>query len=114
METPDNRLDLAMDARRLSLNLEWRDLAAEAGVSYETLRALRRAGNAAPLTKRRVEEALRWTPGSIDAVLAGGEPTLAESLESAPGYDVNELRELRAQLDQILDRIEEIQRRRRG
>lgn len=110
MQNPDNRLDLAMDARRLSLNLEWRDLAKAAGVSYETLRALRRAGNAAPLTKRRVEDALHWTPGSIDAVLAGGQPTPAEP--ERPDYDVEELRELRAQLNAVIDRIEEIQRRR--
>lgn len=31
---------------------------------------------------------------------------------AATGYDVDELRELRAQLDRILDKIEEIQRRR--
>lgn len=112
MQTPDNRLDLAMDARRLSLNLEWRDLAKAAGVSYETLRALRRAGNAAPLTKRRVEEALHWTPGSIDEVLAGGQPTLAIP-PSPTSDDVDELTALRAQLDRILDRIQEIQQRRR-
>lgn len=108
MQNPDNRLDLAMDARRLSLNLEWRDLAKEAGVSYETLRALRRAGTAAALTKRRVEDALHWAPGSIDAVLAGGDPMPTEPEQS--GYDVDELRDLRTQLNAIIDRIEEIQR----
>ena len=110
MQNPDNRLDLAMDARRLSLNLEWRDLAKAAGVSYETLRALRRAGNAAPLTKRRVEEALRWKPGSVDAVLAGGQPTPVRP-EPESRYDRDELNKLLAEMDRILARIREIQQR---
>jgi len=109
MATRNGRLDKAMEDRRLSLGLEWRDVAEAANVSYETLRALRRNRQSSSLTKRRTEDALQWAPGSIDAILAGGEPTLAET---SPKYDVDELRELRDQLNAILDRIEEIQRRR--
>lgn len=49
-------------------------------------------------------------PGSVDAVLTGGQPTPARS-ETA-GYDMDELTLLRAELNRILDRIQEIQKRR--
>lgn len=66
-----------MEERRLELNLEWRDIAKHGGLAYETLRALRRTGRASALSKRRIETGLLWAPGSIDAVLAGGDPTPA-------------------------------------
>lgn len=69
------RLDAAMEARRLILDLEWQDVADRGGLSYETLRALRRSGRASALSKRRAEQGLAWKAGSIDAVLAGGTPT---------------------------------------
>ncbi|MGW6739685.1 hypothetical protein ACWGDX_02875 [Streptomyces sp. NPDC055025] len=71
-----SRLDGAMNARRLELGLAWKDVANVAGISYETLRGVRRGSTAgAELTLRRIERALKWAPGSIDAVVAGGEAT---------------------------------------
>lgn len=70
---------MAMNERRLGLGMDWNDVAIKANVAYETLRALRR-GQRRPneLTVRRLEDALQWEPGSIDAILDGGEPTPRE------------------------------------
>lgn len=95
MGTREVRLNEAMEDRRLSLDLEWRDVADTANVSYETLRALRRTGQASSLTKRRTEEALQWEPGSIDEVLSGGEPTpVGQPEPSFPELDKDQLREI--------------------
>lgn len=78
-------LEAALDARRQELDKAWRDIAIDAGISYETLRALRRGDNEpSTLTKRRLERALRWETGSLDEVLAGGE---ALPLASEPAID---------------------------
>jgi transcriptional regulator with XRE-family HTH domain len=78
---PYQRLDEAMDARRLQLRLNWRQLADAAGISYTALRAIRR-GDYRPtaLTSRGLDEALRWTPGSAAAVLDGGHHTNLEDV----------------------------------
>lgn len=68
-----------MNERRLQLGMEWKDVATKTGVSYETLRNLRLGKRkASELTIRRLEDALQWKHGSIDAILAGGDPTPAE------------------------------------
>lgn len=100
-----------MQRRRVELRMSWRDVSTTAGMSYEGLRAIRK-GDRHPnaVTKGRIEDALQWMPGSVDAVLAGGQPTQAQP----PGptvEDRDELTALRAQLDRILDRIQEIQQR---
>lgn len=67
-----------MEARRIELGIEWKDVASRADVSYETIRNLRREKRAVSALKtRRIEVALEWHPGSIDAVLNGGEPSPA-------------------------------------
>lgn len=90
--------------------MSWREVSTAAGMSYEGLRAIRK-GDRHPnaVTKGRIEDALQWEPGSVDAVAAGGQPTPAEP--ERPDYDVDELRDLRSQLNAIIDRIEEMQRR---
>lgn len=77
MDTPDyQRLDRLMDARRLDLDMNWDDLALTAKISVATLRAIRRGDtDPRPITKRRIEDALRWAHGSFAAVVAGGDPT---------------------------------------
>ncbi|HLL34235.1 MAG TPA: helix-turn-helix transcriptional regulator [Streptomyces sp.] len=77
------RLDAAMEARRVDLGLNWKQLAGKAGIAYETLRAIRR-GTFAPsaVNQRRLENALGWRPGSIAAVMKGGVPELAD--QAAP------------------------------
>lgn len=77
---PFERLDEAMNRRRLELRMNWRELAQAADISYTALRAIRK-GNYRPteLTARALDEALRWMPGSVYAVLDGGEPTPVEA-----------------------------------
>lgn len=70
------RLALLMDDRRRELRLTWDQVAAAAGVNRETLRLIRQGdGQLRPLTKDGIEDALQWQRGSIDAILAGGDPT---------------------------------------
>ncbi|MFJ8347679.1 helix-turn-helix domain-containing protein [Streptomyces sp. NPDC094153] len=72
---PYERLDQAMNHRRLQLRMNWREVAEAAGVSYTALRAIRR-GEYRPteLTARALDEALQWAHGSVHAVLGGGAP----------------------------------------
>jgi transcriptional regulator with XRE-family HTH domain len=81
MPEPHERLDEAMNQRRLELRLKWRDLASTAGVTYEALRAIRR-GESRPteFTARALDEVLHWASGSIHAILNGGEPTPLEAI----------------------------------
>jgi transcriptional regulator with XRE-family HTH domain len=75
MDSPSDRLDKAIETRRLDLDLSLNDLAAAAKISAATLRAIRRGTNQpGALTKRRIEDALKWGHGSIEAILAGGDP----------------------------------------
>lgn len=76
MPDPNEQLDEAMKQRRLELRMNWREVATAAGISYEALRAIRR-GDYKPteLTARALDDALNWTPGSVYAVMAGGEAT---------------------------------------
>lgn len=87
MPQPHERLDKVMNARRLELRMTWRELAQAAEVSYEALRAIRKGDyRPAELTARALDEALQWMPGSVYAVLDGGEPVTVEtqaSLEQA-------------------------------
>lgn len=74
---PHERLTQAMRRRMAELRIKtWRQLAAHADISYETLRSAR-TGESVPSdgTKEGLERALRWQHGSIDAVLSGGDPT---------------------------------------
>ena len=84
--TPEQRerLDEAMNKRRLDLGITWRDVASRAGLSYEALRRLRTGdGGIRDLTGAKISRALDWTPESVDAVLAGGDPVPAAARTSA-------------------------------
>ncbi|MDX3170070.1 helix-turn-helix transcriptional regulator [Streptomyces scabiei] len=76
MPEPHERLDEAMNQRRLELRLKWRDLAEAAGITYEALRAIRR-GESRPteFTARALDAVLRWAPGGVYAILDGGGPS---------------------------------------
>lgn len=56
----------------------WRALAAKAGVSYETVRALKAGGRVAAASEYAIEQALRWAPGSIQRIREGGEPAVLD------------------------------------
>lgn len=76
MGTPHERLDAAMNERRLDLRMKWRKVADGAGVSYEALRAIRKGEyHPSELTRRGIDDTLRWKPGSVADVLAGGDPS---------------------------------------
>lgn len=79
MSEPHERLDKAMNARRLELRMTWRELAQAAQISYEALRAIRK-GDYRPteLRARTLDEALQWAPGSVYVVLDGGDPLTIE------------------------------------
>ncbi|MFC7330767.1 hypothetical protein [Marinactinospora rubrisoli] len=70
-------------ARRSELRPEWRDrtvFARDVGLSPRTLSDLEKARreNYRKGWLTQVEYAYRWTPGSVQAVLEGGDPTPAE------------------------------------
>lgn len=75
-EPATQRLASYLEARADELDLDWRDVAEEAGISVETLRAIRRGNNLPSRgTRRGLDRALRWELGSVTAILAGDEPT---------------------------------------
>lgn len=100
MSEPHQRLDKAMNARRLDLGKQWKDIAGEAGISTAALGAMRR-GEYRPsqLNARRLEDALQWEHGSIDAIWADAEPTPISRANRSP---VEMQRELKERLDRIL------------
>lgn len=81
MEREDRTQHLAdlMERRRLALHLKWDDVAEAAGITAAFLRKIRAGTGARPLTMAKLEAALNWAPGSINAILAGREPTDLES-----------------------------------
>lgn len=78
--TPFERLDQAMNERRLKLRMNWRQLADAAGISYTAIRAIRK-GEYRPteLTAQDLDRALQWVPGSVYAILGGGDPAPVEA-----------------------------------
>jgi hypothetical protein len=72
----ESRLGRLMDERRLDLGLDWQDVASRAGVSSKTLYNARlpSAPLPAPRTRRKIEDALRWQPGSMERVHGGADP----------------------------------------
>lgn len=77
-----------MEERRQALGMTWAKVASEANITVETLRAIRRLKNEpSTLTKRGLERALHWKPDSIDAVLAGRDPTPLPPSGSLPALE---------------------------
>lgn len=76
---PHELLDAAINARRLERGLTWSELADRVGVSESALRNIRRGRNdPSALTKVRLEEALGWGAGSVEAISAGRRPILRD------------------------------------
>lgn len=80
MATPRQNLDRHLTARALDLDLTWEEVALRCGSNRETIRRARMQPEIAitERTKARMEDGMGWTRGSVNRVLAGGEPTLAE------------------------------------
>ncbi|MEU7831297.1 hypothetical protein [Nonomuraea sp. NPDC049129] len=89
-----------MEERRQALGMTWAKVASEAEITVETLRAIRRFKNEpSTLTKRGLERALHWKPDSIDAVLAGRDPTPLPPAGSLPALEA----EVRGAVDEADD-----------
>ena len=84
--TPQSRerLYALMEERRLELGLTWREVADRAGLSYEAIRNLRTGpGGMRALSMRRLDAALEWRAGSVQALLAGGDAGPADLLSAS-------------------------------
>lgn len=70
--------------RRKSLGLTQAEVTTRGGPSVETLRAVEnnQTGRLSRQSRRALERAIEWEPGSIDDVLAGATPRLADSAAS--------------------------------
>ena len=90
---PHERLDQALNRRRLDLRMDWNDVAEQIGISPESLRAIRKGRNGPrPITARALDDWLGWEPGSTERLFEGGEPTpRAETAHPAPPAGAVEL-----------------------
>lgn len=78
------RLADAIQARTTALGWSQQDLVSHSRLSRTTIQKLWGGDTTyAPsrATRAAVERALGWSPGSVTAVLAGGDPTIAEVVE---------------------------------
>lgn len=77
-------LDRVMNEQRVALGLTWRQVAKAAGITPQSLLAVRQGRKCRQLTEAGIERALRWARHSIAAVRHGGCPTPEEPVQSAP------------------------------
>lgn len=99
MSTDADRIDAALDERRIELGLLWDDVATAAHVSYETLRNIRRGRPSRALNKANLERALKLQRGSIDRLVAGGDIVPLDEGESVVS------RNARAEVERRLARV---------
>lgn len=99
-ETQRNPIDQAIDARRRQLGWRWKDVYDRSGLSQETVRQIRHGlrdeAERTTDSEPRVEKALQWKRGTIqairDAIRQGREPDLSQAavglavVDDAPGY----------------------------
>lgn len=105
MVNPVVRLDADMEKRRLELKLEWRDVAERSGLTYETLRAMRRTGRASALSKALIESALAWEAGSIDSILQGGQAVVVAVADPPADSGHANPQAIRQQIAELRDEI---------
>jgi transcriptional regulator with XRE-family HTH domain len=89
-KTDPVQLGELMRRRQVELDLTWQAIADRAGLSRTTLNDIRngKIENTQPRTIRAVERALQWTSGSIDSILAGGDPTPLDVDTIANGQNI--------------------------
>lgn len=75
MLTGRDHLAARVTRERARLGWSQPELARRAQRSARTIRLVEAGGRVSDETLEQIEAALRWAPGSIAAVLAGGEPT---------------------------------------
>ena len=88
-----HQLSQAMEERADELNLNWREVAANAGISVEAVRTARYGpGGIARKTRRGIERGLQWPPGHVDRILEGKsaepDPTPAPEEPSVSREDI--------------------------
>jgi hypothetical protein len=83
--------DAVRQRRTQELRISAREAAARAGISRNAWVGIEGARNR-PQERNRagIEDVLGWAPGSIAAILAGGEPTPADRSATAPDADLDE------------------------
>ena len=89
--TSDNRRYLAghMERRQVELGLTWKQIADAGGISYEAVRAVRHGtADIRAQTRHGIDTGLRWTPGSVDRILSGGDPEPLPAARPAPVREV--------------------------
>lgn len=87
MTTRDlDRLARIVKSRRVELYRSRYEAAKTAGLSKDTWQRVEEGNPVRENTYAAVETALRWAPGSCKAIMEGGEPVLADYVES--GGDV--------------------------
>jgi transcriptional regulator with XRE-family HTH domain len=88
------RLGREVARRREQLNLTQVDVAQRGGPSVATLTALEnnRSGRLSKRSRQALEKAIEWEPGSVDAVLSGQAPRIADpsSVASPPTAEERE------------------------
>jgi transcriptional regulator with XRE-family HTH domain len=95
-----------MEKRRLELRLKWTQVAEQADMSQAGLGAIRR-GERSPssLARARIEHALQWEPGSVDAIIAGGDPANARP----PAEATSVVLELLADRERLVSGLAELE-----
>lgn len=86
------RLAKAIQARATALGWKQRDLIQRTHISRGTLQTLWKGVDVpppSPATKIGVEDLLGWERGSVDAILAGGEPTTRPQAPEGAEGDAN-------------------------
>lgn len=78
------RLAAYVERRIAELGLEYAEVARQADFSIEVLRKIRNGIKARVTTYTKLERALKWEYGSVEAILAGGEPSPIEAEASPP------------------------------
>lgn len=78
MSQAHERLSDAMRERGIRLGKRWVQIAKDAGITTSALGAIRRGEyRPSPHTAAALDDALGWKPGSVEAILDGGEPSSA-------------------------------------
>lgn len=97
----------ALEARRLDLDLLKGAWYRRLGISETTYRKMADGIPIAKVPKRRqIARAAGWTPESIDSILAGGDPTVAEPVSQPAGEFAQlsaRVAELEAQVGLLLE-----------
>jgi hypothetical protein len=101
-------LDEHMDRRRLDLRLTWAEVATRAEISRDTLHRIRsgyKLAHLRELTKRGIEDALEWEPGSFDDIVFRDKPPKNRARQQSSGrqYDDPDLQRIWDKLDGVPD-----------